>query len=130
MIEESKLVFAQLGNALQRLEEAANAPVHENRFEIDTTIHRFEFTIELFWKALKKKLVDDHGIEVHSPKSVLQQAYLNKLIDNEHIWLNMLSDRNLTSHCYKQALADQIYQNIKTYVPFLKTEFEKCFQLR
>ena len=126
MIEETKLVFIQLEQALQRLEEIANKPVGSDRCEIDATIHRFEFTIELFWKALKKKLVDDHGIEVHSPKSVLQQAYLNKLINNEEMWLKMLIDRSLTSHCYKQALADQVYENIKTYIPFLKTEFKNA----
>lgn len=126
MTEETKLVFIQLGSALERLEEAAKKPVSVDRCEIDATIHRFEFTIELFWKALKKKLTDDHGFEVYGPKPVLQQAYANKLIDNEEIWLKMLIDRNLTSHCYKQALADQVYNNIKTYVPFLKHEFEKC----
>lgn len=124
MTEETKLVFDQLKRALQRLEEAANKPVSADRLEIDATIHRFEFTIELFWKALKKKLLDDYGLEVNGPKPVLQQAYTYKLINDEAIWLNMLSDRNLTSHTYKEALANLIHQNIKTYIPFLKKEFE------
>ena len=124
MTEETKLVFDQLENALSSLEEAVNTPLSANKFEIDTTIHRFEYTIELFWKALKKKLLDDYGIEVNGPKPVLQQAYTNKLINDEAIWLNMLMDRNLTSHSYKKALAHQIYNNIQTYVPFLKKELE------
>jgi len=126
MTHQTKLIFNQLEQALQRLEEMVNLPVHEHRAEIDSTIHRFKFTFELFWKALKKKLFDDYGIEVHGPKPVLQQAYMHKLINDEQIWLNMLSDRNLTSHTYKQALADQIYENIKEYVPFLRQEFENC----
>ncbi len=51
MTDETKIVFAQLEQALERLEEMVNLPVHEHRAEIDSTIHRFEFTIELFWKA-------------------------------------------------------------------------------
>ena len=126
MTTESQLVFAQLEQALQRLEEMANLPIHEHRAEIDSTIHRFEFTFELFWKFLKKKLHDDYDIEVHGPRSVLQQAYMHKIINEEKIWLAMLEDRNMTSHTYKQALADQIYENIKKYVPFLKQELKNC----
>ena len=38
----------------------------------------------------------------------------------------MLTDRNMTSHTYKEALALQIYQNIKIHTPFLRQEFEFC----
>lgn len=78
MTEETKLVFIQLGNAITQLEQATKASVGPMRFEIDTAIHRFKFCIELFWKALKKKLFDDFGLELNAPKSVLQQAYMNK----------------------------------------------------
>lgn len=126
MTEETKLVFAQLNNALKRLEEVANMPISSHKVEIEATIHCFEFTIELFWKALKKKLLDDYGVDVQGPKPVLQQAYAMKLINNEKKWLDMMTDRNLTSHTYKEALANQIYHNIKTYVPFLREEFQHC----
>ncbi|MCX5923880.1 MAG: HI0074 family nucleotidyltransferase substrate-binding subunit [Candidatus Dependentiae bacterium] len=128
MTEETKLVFDQLEKAITRLEQAVQRPVSSDRLEIDGTIQRFEFTIELFWKALKKKLFEEYGVEVHAPKQVLQQAYVNKLIYNETVWLSMLTDRNLTSHTYKQSLADQIYKNIKeSYSTFLRQEFEKCY---
>ncbi|MFA5998596.1 MAG: HI0074 family nucleotidyltransferase substrate-binding subunit [Candidatus Babeliales bacterium] len=125
MTPETSKVFEQLEKALTQLEKAIQAPVGSNRLEIDGTIQRFEFTIELFWKALKKKLADDHGIEVFGPKPVMQQSYATKLISDEKIWLKMLEDRNLTSHTYKQDLADQIYKNIKTYSPFLRKELNK-----
>ena len=126
MSDETKLVFEQLGNALKQLEVAIKKPVSADRLEIDGTIQRFEFSIELFWKALKKKLFIEFGVEVSAPKQVLQQAYINKIINDEAMWMAMLIDRNLTSHTYKQALADQIYDNIKKYVPFLKEEFINC----
>jgi nucleotidyltransferase substrate binding protein (TIGR01987 family) len=61
-------------------------------------------------------------------KTVLQQAYVNQLILDEKLWLDMLKDRNLTSHTYNQKLALEIYQRIKNYGPFLQQEFERIFK--
>ena len=36
------------------------------------------------------------------------------LIDDETMWLEMLADRNKTSHAYNEALADEIYEHIIT----------------
>lgn len=116
-----------LNDALLRLHEALQVDVVQTPIAIDATIQRFEFTIELFWKALKKKLLQDHGIETQSPKSVLQQSYVNNIIHEESIWLAMLLDRNLTSHSYNRELALKIYQNILKYEPFLKSEFDRIF---
>lgn len=124
MNEVVKHAFEQLGNALKQLELVACEPVNNNRTQIDATIHRFEFCIELFWKSLKKQLFIEHKIEANSPKNVLQHAYALKLIDNETMWIAMFDDRNLTSHTYKQALADEVYKRIKNYVPFLKKQYE------
>ncbi len=126
MNEQIKKTFEQLNNALNQLESVVQEPVQNNRIQIDATIHRFEFCIELFWKSLKKKLFLEHKIEANSPKLVLQHAYALKLIDNEKMWISMLDDRNLTSHTYKQALADEIYERIKKYAPFLKEQFTYC----
>lgn len=125
MNAETKLIFDQLNNALKKLEEVAALPPSPQKYEIDLTIHRFEFTIELFWKALRKKLSTEYGVNVNSPKPILQEAYQNQLIENEEIWLAMLNDRNLTSQTYKEALAHEIYENIKRYTPFLRKSFNK-----
>lgn len=127
MTEETKLIFNQLENAITQLEKAVQAKAcTENRLIIDATIHRFEFTFELFWKALKKKLLDDFDTETFGPRQVLQQAYANKLINDEETWLKMLQDRNLMSHVYQEQLADKVYLNIVAYVPFLQKEFKHC----
>lgn len=128
MSNETKLIFEQLNNALTRLEQVTILPLGPEKFEIDLTIHRFEFTIELFWKALRKKLIDEHNITANSPKSVLQEAFANNLIDNEVMWIAMLQDRNLTSHTYKEALAVIVYNNIKNYTPFLRQSLNKLYQ--
>jgi nucleotidyltransferase substrate binding protein (TIGR01987 family) len=66
----------------------------------DAAIQRFEFTIELFWKILKKVLFHEK-IESTTPRDTLSKAYQYKLIDDEEVWLAMLDDRNNASHAYK-----------------------------
>ncbi len=103
--------------ALLSLKNIAYKAHEIDRSNIDASIQRFEFTVELFWKLLRHML-EEKGVEVQYPKDVLRQAYKGGLIDDEHIWLKMLSDRNLTSHTYDEKLADEIYLHIQKYVPF------------
>jgi nucleotidyltransferase substrate binding protein (TIGR01987 family) len=114
--------LAKAGKALGSLELMAAEPMQANRGNIDATIQRFEYTIELFWKLLKRVL-QSLGREVVYPKDILREAYAGKLIGDEDIWLQMLQDRNLTSHTYNEELADSIYQNIKGYLPTLRTTY-------
>ncbi|WPY01397.1 Nucleotidyltransferase substrate binding like protein [Candidatus Trichorickettsia mobilis] len=121
-----KLAFVKLQKALYALEIIAKKPLDEDRRNIDATIQRFEFTIELFWKLLKS-ILESKGVEVQYPKDVLREAYKGYLIDHEEQWLQMLKDRNLTSHTYDydENLADIIYQRILTYVPVFKETYVK-----
>ncbi len=112
-----------LGRALSRLKIMIDKPMEEDRSNIDATIQRFEFSIELFWKCLKA-ILEENGREVSLPKAILQQAYTARLIDDEKVWLDMLKDRNLTAHTYEQELADVIYSHIKGYYPVMKKTFD------
>lgn len=114
--------FNALGDALDRLEEALDMTPDKHGIVFDATIQRFEFTFELFWKTLKRFLLKE-GIEVKTPRETLQMAYQLKWIHHEKKWLNMLNDRNETSHIYDEAMAKRIYKNIKTYLPLLKETY-------
>lgn len=109
--------MVNLKNALDRLEEAVKIQT-TNQLLIDGTIQRFEFTIELFWKTLKRLLMEE-GIQVSTPREVLKEAFKAKWINEEQIWLKMLKDRNSTSHVYDEKLAERIYKNISEYLPVL-----------
>lgn len=116
--------------ALQRLQEALQEP-EENSLVIDGTIQRFEFAIELYWKTLKRFLAFE-GIQTHTPRETLQQAYRANWLAEETIWLQMLKDRNQTSHIYSEVMARQIYGRIKKYFPemqqtfrFIKQQFDR-----
>lgn len=116
--EQLKHAFTQCQKALNGLALIVNKPVTDDRAYIDATIQRFEFTIELFWKLLKK-ILQNKGVVVTYPRDVIEKAYAGELIHDEQLWLTMIYDRNMTSHTYDQDLADEIYQRIKTYVPQL-----------
>ena len=88
----------------------------------DSIIQRFEFVTELSWKLMKKYLDENLVIEVYSPRSVIKESYKQDLIENGEIWLDILEDRNLTSHTYDENTANRIKDNIvNKYV----IEFEK-----
>lgn len=52
-------------------------------------------------------------IGLNSPKTVLKEAFSAGIIENEKLWMNMLMDRNATSHIYDENKAIEICKNIK-----------------
>lgn len=123
-MQKVKFKLEKLRKALEALEAIYLKPNLEDRSNIDATIQRFEFTFELFWKVLKEFFYQK-GLEVNYPKDVIKEAYADNLIQNESLWIQMLKDRNLTSHTYDETLANEIFKNIKNYVPVLREAFNK-----
>ncbi len=113
-----QIKFEKFKKALSSLEAIYLNPVKKDRANIDATIKRFEFTFELAWKFLKDYFLE-HDLQLNYPKEIIKEAFTVNLIDNESLWIQMLSDRNMTSHTYDEKLADEIYNRIKTYVPEL-----------
>ena len=117
--------FYNLGNTINRLKDVLEHPqLDEIDYIRDAAIQRFEFTIELFWKVLKKILAYEK-VECSTPRDVLSKAYQYNLIDREDIWLAMLDDRNNTSHAYKEEQAKIIFDHIKTYLPIFLETYQK-----
>ena len=112
-----------LNASLERLGEALLIP-EEQPLAVDGTIHRFEFTFELFWKVLRR-LLADQGIAANSPKSAPQHAYRLGWLENEATWLKMLDDRNLTTHTYREALAREVYSRIPTHHTAMRDTVQK-----
>lgn len=100
-------------HAASRLQEA----VSQQGGDIlrDATIQRFEFTFEAAWKTLQLFLLHQ-GFEATGPRQVLKQAFAFGLIqttDEADVWLAMLEDRNLTTHTYREDLAETIAAHIR-----------------
>jgi len=108
----------EVRNATTRLREVTAQP--ESDIVRDATIQRFEFTFELVWKTLQLYF-QRQGLELVGPRPVLKRAFASSMVpspEEADIWLQMLEDRNLTSHAYDEALARRIYNHIvRDYMP-------------
>ena len=119
--------LADFHSSLQRLEEALNKTIahkedDEYTFFRDSTIQRFEFTLEIAWKCIKSHLLEQDGIECRSPKGCIREFFTAGYISEDETsrLLAMIDDRNLASHTYHEALADEIYSHIEGYLTTLK----------
>jgi nucleotidyltransferase substrate binding protein (TIGR01987 family) len=119
-------------NALQRLQEALNktkeeAQKEEYSFFRDSTIQRFEFTLEIAWKSIKQFLLEYDGIECRSPKSCMREFFTTGYLDESQIslLLQMVDDRNLATHTYHESLADEIFSHIDIYLELLQKVYIK-----
>ena len=101
-----KSAVERLGEALIELENSNSSVVR------DGVIQRFEFTTELAWKATREYLLDQGFVEINSPKAVMKEAFCYGLIKNDEIWVQILNDRNLTSHIYKEDVSIEICNRI------------------
>jgi nucleotidyltransferase substrate binding protein (TIGR01987 family) len=114
--------LANLGRALDRLEEAVAEPEGANRLVIDGTIQRFEFALELFWKTLRRVL-EEEGVATATPREAIGAGYAAGWLSDEALWLAMLRDRNRTSHIYSEAMAREIWTRIRDYAPVMRAAY-------
>ena len=125
MIERRiKELLSDFEKALSRLQEGINADIQQDIL-VDAVIQRFEFTFELSWKLMKFYLFFG-GIICNSPRQTIKEAYQNGIIEKGDDWIDMLMDRNRTSHIYDEQTAIEIYNKIKTnYVKLFDSLLKK-----
>lgn len=127
-MDKLKIKLTNYQNAFQRLKDAMAEFSQEGASDVvrDGLIQRFEFTYELAWKATKEYLAIQGIVDKNSPRAVIKEAYALKLIENELIWLDLIDDRNKTTHLYSQDEAERIANKIVShYVGELGTLLEK-----
>ena len=101
-------------NAVQQLQMAIqDYQAISNSTMRDGVIKRFELTFGLAWKSLKEYMADQGVQELQLPKQIIKIAYTARIIDDENIWLNMLSSCNITSHIYDDAQASKVIYAIQ-----------------
>ena len=100
-------VAVQFEQALKRMDEALRMP--KTDIVRDSAIQRFEFALDLAWKAVKAFLEEKEGIRCASPKECFRDAYRYGLIEYSDDWLQFVDMRNETVHTYNQDLAEKIF---------------------
>ncbi|MDQ1244547.1 MAG: Nucleotidyltransferase substrate binding protein [Campylobacterota bacterium] len=82
---------------------------------LDLIVKRFEFTYEMSWKALKRYL-EFLGFEVKNPRQTFKEGYAQQILDDENIWLDMIEQRNLSSHIYDEIEISEILDKKESYL--------------
>lgn len=105
--------FSNLENAFLFLKEGLSKPSLDPYQEAGI-IQSFEFTFELSWKTLKDFL-ESNGINVALARDVIKEAFHANVIQDGHLWIDMLEKRNLLSHTYNRQQASNAVQLIKNH---------------
>lgn len=106
---------------LQQLKLFQSMPIENDRDRAGI-IQAFEFTFEQSWLSIQK-IAGALGLRAPSPKQAFSVAMAQGWIKSkdESKWLRMLEDRNLTSHTYKQAIANEVLNRISSdYIPLFE----------
>jgi nucleotidyltransferase substrate binding protein (TIGR01987 family) len=120
-------------NAIARLNEVIEISKQRslNQFERDSLIKRFEFSYEMAWKLMMSYEKDNGVIGILGSKDVVRQAFSMSLIDNGEAWLEMIDDRNKTSHLYDEEMAIDVIDAIThTYFPLFQELLLKMEQIK
>ncbi len=122
MIKEVKYSFEKLKKASGKLDDAVREAIDE--LDRDGAIQRFEFTFEVFWKTLRIFL-EYEGYRCAGPRSCIKEAARRGFLKEAEIVLDMLEDRNKTSHIYDESTAKEIFERIKIrYVKIFRENIE------
>ncbi|WP_448215744.1 nucleotidyltransferase substrate binding protein [Endozoicomonas sp. 2B-B] len=118
--------FENYQAALEALKEAVTLSEQRplSRLEQQGLIQGFEFTHELAWKTLKDFLGYRGIQDVTGSRDAVRVAFREGIIINGELWMEMLKSRNLTSHTYREEVANEIA------VKILKQYFDAFCELR
>jgi nucleotidyltransferase substrate binding protein (TIGR01987 family) len=100
--------LASLHRGLARW-QAANEPDEELR---DACIQRFEYTFELSWKMLARRLerdmADAQSVDAMSFRELMRTGGERGLVRDVEAWMTFRDKRNTTSHTYNAAKAADV----------------------
>jgi len=112
-MNEIELSVNNFARAVDKLTEGINQASSE--LDRDGVLQRFEFSFELFWKTLKL-ILRFEGFDCQSPRNCIKEAFRHGYLAEGEIYLDMLEDRNLSSHIYDEQTSIDIFDRIKNTI--------------
>lgn len=83
-------------------------------------IQFYKMAFKLAWKFMKDYL-EHQGYTVNSPRETIKLAFQANILTDGQLWIDALSDRNLTTHTYEEIKAIEVVAKIKAdYFPALQ----------
>ncbi|MBI5214216.1 MAG: nucleotidyltransferase substrate binding protein [Ignavibacteriae bacterium] len=98
--------------ALGHLEDALNIS-QPDIIQKAGLIQFFEMSFELAWNTLKDYLEEQGFADVKTPRAAIKKGFEIGLIQDGRSWLQLLENRNLTSHAYDERAATEIEMSIR-----------------
>lgn len=84
-----------------------------SELEMQGMIQAFEFTHELAWNVMKDYLAhQDGGLSLGGSRDATRLAFSRGLITHGQAWMEMIKDRNLSSHTYDETTVLAIVSRI------------------
>ena len=109
-LQRQILLFEKANNSLQKVfVEQENF----SELEKDWVIQRFEYTIEISWKTLKKVLEYEQLNFTPAPKEIIRESYKLDYINSLELWDEFLDIRNQMSHVYSDYYSKDNFDFIK-----------------
>lgn len=123
--------------ALERLRKAAEIISAAKMFsdEVDDLlkeglIQRFEYTQELAWKVMKDYEEYQGLTDIQGSRDAIRKALQMGIIES-HAWMDTISSRNLTSHCYDETELNSVLSKIiNDFLPLFIEFHDKLESIR
>lgn len=116
---ESYETFKKAYSKLKEFVETDNG----SEKDMNAIIHTYEYTFELWWRAMQKYMQEQQLLEEFGPAATIRGAFHYEFIDDGENFMSMLKDRNLITDTYKEDVASNIHRNIKEKYVGLFEEF-------
>lgn len=101
-----------------------------NDFARAAVIQAFEFTYEVYWKTFQK-LAREQGAIAAGPKPAIAYAFQAGILSDQSMWLDIINDRNMTTHTYHEEISKQIYGRIKNdYLKAFEQAYDSLLNLK
>lgn len=101
-----------------------------NELEEQGLIKAFEYTYELGWNVVRDFLINQGNTKIFGSRDAIREGFRLGLIEDGEGWMEMLKDRNRSSHTYNQETADEIAASILSrYFPLFVALQQKMDEL-
>lgn len=76
-------------------------------------VQSFEICFELSWEIIKDYL-KVKGLEAYTPKDIIKEAFAANIIPDGQLWIDMINDKNASSHEYNLEKVSFILERISS----------------
>lgn len=111
-LEQSIIRFNVMYAKYQEIENIADEILIQSVKE--ALVQRFEYTVEISWKTVKRYLESIGIVSGSSPKKVIRDAAREEILDGNN-WIMFIDLRVMTSHDYSGEKLDNTLENMEVF---------------